>query len=111
MTPDPRPPKRYKASPQEWRQIRRDKLGPCRVCNRVGPFTEMHHLIGRDLGGPDVRDNLVPLCQTCHVRVEERVPEACRAVADSLTSAELAFVLVEKGPVFFERYYAIREAA
>lgn len=38
----------------------------CEVCGRpVGG--EPHHIISRGAGGPDIPENLIQLCKTCHI--------------------------------------------
>src|SRR5882724_10345243 len=91
--PDPRPAKRHKADIDEWKILRKLKLGPCRVCECVfGVEIGLHHLIPRSLGGSDVPDNLVPLCGSgttgCHGAVEARTLVACQLLRASLTLRE-----------------------
>ena len=113
MTPDPRPPRRTRATAAEWKRIRAAKLGPCLVCGDAD--TTLHHLVPKSLGGGDVEDNLVPLCGSgttgCHGLVEARDRTVCALLRDSLTRAELAYVLAVKGAVFLDRYYGRRAAA
>lgn len=80
----------------------------CRVC-RFGhrPMTR-HHLVPRSLLGDDVEDNLIPLCIFCHEKFEHDGHERRRvgaAIRNTMTEAELAYVLERKGEVFLERYY------
>jgi hypothetical protein len=107
--PDPRPIKRHKADVDEWKILRKLKLGPCRVCK--GRFAvELHHLVGRDLGGDDKPDNLVPLCWLCHPKVEEREPDACLVLRATLSLCEYAYVMDKKGARFMDTYYPRRSA-
>src|SRR6266487_838601 len=113
--PDPKPIRRHKADIDEWKILRRLKLGPCRVCCCEPWYTELlriefHHLVGRDLGGDDVPDNLVPLCHKCHGLVEEREVNACHHLRRSLTLREYAYVVDKKGVEFLSRYYPRRSA-
>lgn len=107
MTPDWKPAARVRASRKEWQRLREAKLGPCRVCGGHG--VTLHHLVGRDLGGGDVEENLVPLCGSgttgCHGAVEHRDPTACRFLRATLTDAELRYVRTMKGERFLDRYY------
>lgn len=105
MTADPKPRKRHKADKRGWALLREAKGGACRVCG--DHRYELHHLVGRDLGGPDVNDNLVPLCSEHHRLVEERRIMVWRF----LTPAEQEFVIEQKGPLFANRYYGARVAA
>lgn len=38
----------------------------CRWCG--APGTEVHHIVYRSSGGPDVATNLIFLCGECHMR-------------------------------------------
>jgi hypothetical protein len=109
VTPDPRPTKRYKASQTEWELLRQVKMGWCRVCELQAVFgahaVEFHHLVGRDLGGDDFPENIVPLCAEHHKMVEERSPVACIILRASLTSEEYEYVIAKKGLDFLTRYY------
>jgi hypothetical protein len=111
--PNPRPLKRHKADIDEWKILRKLKLGPCRVCEwtqsayRPQPI-ELHHLVGRDLGGDDVPDNLVPLCRVDHRLVEERKPIACAQLRASLTLREFAYITTTKSVDWLNRYYPRR---
>lgn len=67
--PDPRPPRRVKASQAEWEAIK-SRYGHvrCVVCGRPGQ--SLHHLVPKSQGGDDLPINLVPLCGSgttgCH---------------------------------------------
>lgn len=39
----------------------------CEVCGRPAGG-EPHHIISRGAGGPDIPENLIQLCKTCHMR-------------------------------------------
>lgn len=42
----------------------------CRNCGKGGiNQLHVHHVVYRSQGGKDTEDNLVTLCQNCHVRV------------------------------------------
>jgi 5-methylcytosine-specific restriction endonuclease McrA len=98
------------ASPKQWQAIIAAKLGPCRLCVVAatnGGYTsspkpiEFHHLVSRAQGGDDCEDNVVPLCPSDHGYVTGRDPAALRALAESLTDSEYAYVvgkLGESGP-------------
>ena len=115
--PDPRPPRRHVASRREWAVLRDAKLKPpCRGCQRSGAlWLELHHLVGRDLGGDDCAPNLIPLCSRpagdgCHEVYEKRMT-GWRAISASIRMAlehdELAYVLERKGEDFLVRYYPL----
>ena len=69
----------------------------------------LHHLVGKDLGGDDKPDNLVPLCGTgttgCHGAVQDLSPVACGLLRESLTLKELRYIVTKKSPAFLDRYY------
>jgi hypothetical protein len=108
--PDPKPPKRHRATQAEWKRLRRRKLGPCRVCGTWSRIS-LHHLVGRDLGGDDTEDNLVPLCGSgttlCHGKVEHFIREACQTLRLTLTPRELAYVIGTKSEHWLERRYPL----
>jgi 5-methylcytosine-specific restriction endonuclease McrA len=106
--------KRYRrkvVSARTWQRIMDAKKGPCRVCK--GATTHLpafqassvtwHHVIPRDFHGDDVRDNIVPLCLTCHEHVTAMQPQACLALCASLTNAEYAYAIGKLGEGAFER--------
>jgi hypothetical protein len=45
--------------------MRRDNYR-CRGCSRT--FSEVHHIVFRSHGGPDLASNLICLCSECHDR-------------------------------------------
>jgi hypothetical protein len=92
-----------------WEDLRRTKLGPCRVTGSVFNVT-MFHLVGRDLGGDDVPDNLIPICQDVHMEWEH-APDGKQkwgpSIWATLTASEQRYVLEKKGPFFARRYYGV----
>jgi hypothetical protein len=107
--PDPKPTTRYRASQEEWEEFRERKLfgRPCRVC--AGPAESLHHLVGRDLGGDDCFENLVPLCgdgvRGCHGAVQGLSRQHCSLLRAALHDEEVAYVVAEKSEAFLDRYY------
>jgi hypothetical protein len=95
---------RHVATSEEWEQIFDQKNGFCRVCSWEGAI-EMHHLVGRDLGGDDVPENIVALDNLCHKLVEERKQPECGRLRAKLSAEEIAYVLGKKGQGFLDRYY------
>jgi hypothetical protein len=110
---DPKPPRRVKATLAEWKRIREDKLGPCRVCGSHP--TSLHHILPKSLGGDDIADNCAPLCGTgttgCHGRIEAFEPWACTIFGKRLTDAEKAYVTRKKGAYYLTDRYGVKEAA
>lgn len=57
-----------------WRRLRTQVLAEeplCRTCSGQGltvPATEVDHIVSKERGGEDTRDNLQPLCTPCHSR-------------------------------------------
>jgi 5-methylcytosine-specific restriction endonuclease McrA len=110
--------KRYRrkvASAKQWQAICAAKGGPCRVCGTATTYLQawgassitFHHVIPRDLGGDDVKDNIVPLCFACHERVTARKPGSCLNLCASLTDAEYAYAVDKLGEGVFERVYGV----
>ena len=56
----------------------------CGCCGKVRGRLETHHILPRRMGGLDDRSNLIPLCPSCHKRVESLT----RAMAREDLSAE-----------------------
>ena len=119
MGMDPRPPKRIKASREEWETLRDEKLRgvACRVCSAspLAAHMTLHHLVSKSLGGDDVAANLVALCGSgttgCHGLVEARDPWACSVLGARLSVAERAYVVGKKGAYFLESRYGVKDAA
>jgi len=107
VRPDPKSSRRIIEDREGWEVLRRQKLRGCRVCGVTYFIVQLHHLVGRDLGGDDVPDNLVPLCPTHHQEVEERKLVTCSVLRERLTPDELRYVLGKKGDRFLDRYYPL----
>lgn len=103
MTADPKPAKRIRVTPREWNRLHDEKGGPCRLCG--DRKYELHHLVGRDLGGDDVANNLVPLCRDHHRAVQELEQPASAELGRKLTPGERSYVMLKKGQDFFARYF------
>jgi len=111
VLPDPKPTKRYRASRKEWAHMRRVfSTSRCLVC--AGEWTELHHVLPRDGGGPypcgdDVVVNVAPLCAPCHRKVEARDPEALAALRANLNDAHkwyLTYRLGHAAPAWLDRH-------
>jgi hypothetical protein len=90
--------RRKVASPKQWQAIIEAKRGPCRVCGVTHAIGHTHHhVVPRDMFGDDVADNIVPVGWSCHERIERRDLLALRALAESLTDAEYAYVVGKLG--------------
>lgn len=101
--------RRKVASPKQWQAIIAAKGATCRLVADVFPQpspggVQYHHLVPRDLGGGDVADNIVPLCQHCHDAVTRREPEHVRHLLAALTDAEYAYATGFGGDVFGRAY-------
>lgn len=104
--------RRKVASPKQWQAIIAAKGATCRLVADVFPQpspggVQYHHSVPRDLGGGDVADNIVPLCQHCHDAVTRREPEHVRHLLAALTDAEYAYA-TGFGEDIFERVYGLR---
>jgi len=103
--------RRYVASPTEWRKLRAEVLrgGKCLSCD--GRATDAHHLVGRDLRGSDVLENLIPLCNSCHLCFEDRSTgweRIASSIREAMTDSQVGYVTRVKSQVFLDRYYARR---
>jgi hypothetical protein len=91
-----------------WEDLRRTKLGPCRVCGTPNQVT-LHHLVSRSLAGDDVEFNLIPLCGSgttgCHGLFESGDVKTRSVIRHTLELDELAYIIGKKGPGFLDRYY------
>lgn len=110
---DPRPTKRYKASASEWRSIREALLpANCRVCD-TQRASHLHHVASKAQGGDDVRENLLPVCATCHDLIHGRSSWALAQVRDRITEnpAMLDYLIRAKGWEWLNRAYPRWELA
>ena len=73
---------RYRRSPEhrkrygyQWRKIRRAFLSEhpfcemCRKDERLTIATEVHHILPLSHGGSNEKENLMPLCKSCHSKI------------------------------------------
>lgn len=105
---------RKMATRDEWLRLREVKLTGCRVClftyrdaEPLFPPLELHHLVPRSLGGDDVEDNLIGLCQGHHRHVTAREDATLFAVAATLTDAEYAYIIGKLGEGGPERLFGV----
>lgn len=77
----------------------------CRLCS--SPRVTAHHLVPRSRGGDDVRDNLIPLCHSCHEEFEHgrQRPLFAAQIRAALEPGEVAYIIKRAGEGFLERYY------
>ena len=83
---------RHEASATEMAQIRAEKLGPCIVCMYLGTrqphASTLHHVVPRDRGGDDIKENMVSVCGHGtighHGDIEAHDHETCRLFAAAL---------------------------
>jgi hypothetical protein len=68
-----------------------------------------HHLVGKDLGGDDVLENLALLGGTgttkCHGAVQELERVACAMLRRNLDDEQVAYIVSRKSEYFLDRYY------
>ena len=92
---DPKPAKRYRATPAEWEYMRGILLvEPCAICG--GRSESLHHIYGRGQRGSDVLSNLAPVCgdgtRGCHGLLTARNPEALRALGHWIGAAFITYL-------------------
>ncbi len=116
--PDPKPVKPFRASQEEWQQLRAQLEWRCVACGEGWkPALGAAHIIGRDEGGDDVLENLVVLCgyqaecpNGCHVLLQEhrngweQVAAHVRAYVRARAS-RLLYVIGKVGEDGFEKRY------
>lgn len=104
---------RYRATSSEWADLLvllKLTHRCCQVCRRddCGPLGA-HHLVGRDLGGDDVFDNLALLggsgTSGCHGKVQELDPEACWMLRTHMKPEQALYVARKAGAGTLDRYY------
>lgn len=109
--PNFKAPPRVIADTLDWEQLRRAKLGPCRVCGSTW-LPQLHHLVPRGragaAGGDDLAWNLVPLCRDCHGDVEARDFVARHRLAQSLTDGEVGYIVGKRGLEWLSIHYPLR---
>jgi 5-methylcytosine-specific restriction endonuclease McrA len=102
---------RKMATREEWAAIREAKLANshCRACfvTSMSESLELHHLVPRAMGGDDVVDNLVPLCQDCHAAVTARHPMCLDAVSRRLSDGEHAYIVGKIGEGGMGRLFGV----
>lgn len=110
---DPKPPKRYRASLEEWAFFRSwFSTDRCWVCG--GPWQELHHILARSHSGDDQVENLAPVCRQCHGRIEARDIQARAALRGALMPTNLAYLqdkLGERTLGWLERNYPVQPVA
>lgn len=99
--------RRKVASPKTWAAIADAKQGPCRITGAPAP-NELHHVVARIHGGGDVTANIVPLSHRAHILVTGRNRVACRALLESLSDDEYAYMVEVGGEDYAERAYGLR---
>jgi hypothetical protein len=107
--------RRKVASPKQWQAIIAAKQGPCRVCVNIGSnghdwgVVEFHHIVSRGHGGDDVAENIIPLHRICHegLHMAARGAPGTRAVLESLSDAEYAYMIQRGGESYPERAYGV----
>ena len=73
--------------------LNRDKF-TCQCCGNGGmsylPILTVHHRVPVAAGGPDKEENLITLCQNCHMRLHVYTMKGLRVNKDEVTEEELA---------------------
>lgn len=105
--PDTKPPARIVDKNAGREKVRRE--GCCRCTQRTDNITRFH-LVGRDLGGDDIDDNIVPIWQGLH-EAWEHAPHGKKQYGPWIWSRlqpwERDYVLEKKGVDFVRRYYGV----
>lgn len=116
VTPDPRPPRRYKATFEEWKQIREHFAdSTCVSCGLA--YQHLHHVAFKKADrGDDIVENLAPMCFSCHDRFHGRAPRWERIAAAIRTyvwsrQSRLNYVLGKMGRDKFDARYPMPPAA
>lgn len=110
---DPKPARRHKATPNEWKQLRAALLpANCRVCD-TQRAAHLHHVASKAQGGSDIRENLLPVCASCHDLIHGRSSWALAQVRDRITEnpAMLDYLVRQKGWEWLNRAYPRWELA
>lgn len=85
------------------------RTGVCQRCARRHGRTSWHHLVGKDLGGDDVVENLAELqgsgTSGCHGLVQTLDRKACSDLRRRLTPEQEEYIVGRKGRDWLERYY------
>ena len=67
----PKPTKRRKKAIHITKIIRQSVMerdnGQCQLCNKQA--TQLHHILFKSYGGADISQNLISLCNECHIKV------------------------------------------
>ena len=113
MTPDPKPRKRRKASPQEWKQLAdlvTARYGRrCQLCGSTHPTVSLHHVVPRSEGGDDDAANLMPVCghgtAGCHGRITLNDRETLARVRAALWPEQERYARERKGEAWLNRRY------
>lgn len=90
-----------------WERLWSEKRGPCRVCRRRDGVIDPHHIVFREDGGDDCRDNIAPVCRDDHDALHNRAPAIVRLFLASLSDAEYAYAIRRGGEDYFERAYGL----
>lgn len=84
--------------------------GRCRLCERPskgegGRQLTKHRLVPGRFGGRYEYANTVPLCNPCHIDVEDPSPVSRRMLRTKLWSVEVAHIMEHMGPEWLDAMY------
>lgn len=75
--------------------LNRDKF-TCQCCGKGGmsylPILTVHHRVPVAAGGPDKEENLITLCQNCHMRLHVYTMKGLRVNKDEVSDEEMAIL-------------------
>lgn len=107
MAADPKPHRRIVNPAAGLEKVKKE--GRCRVTKSPNNLTRFH-LVGKDLGGDDVDDNIVPITHGFHMAWEHNPRGKIilgPLIWKRLTKEERQYVLDKKGPDYARRYYGV----
>lgn len=74
-------------SSSEWKKLklacRKQYDYTCQMCGIKHKSVHVHHIIPRRIGGPDELNNLITLCESCHVKTEWLLRKALKKQLNS----------------------------
>lgn len=87
----------------------------CRVADCGAVATDPHHIVYRSIGGDDVEDNIVGLCnhhhEILHFSASEDYWETRFAIGESLQDREILYAIdrlgIDEGVSFMRRAYGV----
>lgn len=105
---------RPSASAEGWAALKAAVMararGRCEIRSHDHPAQDVHHVVPRSLGGPDILDNLIAICRPHHDQVD-RAFAAGRLVIAPLGQGSFAWQIVRKATKWVEDPFSTMAAA